>query len=218
MKQELIITRLSHRLGVRQETIWARLGELRTERRRQEERARRAEQERRQAPVLVNQPTQVGLSALPGPISGPGPVSKPAAGKSGPPPAAERQLLQMLLAEPELVLLACSQIAASEVTHSGLRRLLEELYALQEAGQTADLDGLRIRLLDRPDLVTVAHDLQFVGRHTQDRAVHLQRLLGEFARKRDEHSRDELRRQLQQTAGDDDEAQKELLRRLTSGK
>ena len=28
MKQELIVTRLAHRLGLRQETVWARLGEL----------------------------------------------------------------------------------------------------------------------------------------------------------------------------------------------
>jgi DNA primase len=179
-----MVTRLAHRLGLRQETVWARLGELRKGRR---------------------QPETVSVPAEP---------SERSEGKSGPAVRAERQLLELLLAEPVLVATAAGQITPEQVAHTGLRLILTELYALHETGQVPDLDALRVRLmlLDRPDLVEAAQRLQFVGRHTQDRPDYLRRVLNWFETQRHEAEKKVLKDQL--AAGADDEQAKELLRQV----
>ena len=58
----------------------------------------------------------------------------------------ERQLLEVLLADPELVAQAAPVIRAEEIAHPGLRALLEGLYALRAAGEPPTLDLLRPRL------------------------------------------------------------------------
>ena len=52
----------------------------------------------------------------------------------------------MLLADPLLVAVAKVEISIGEVSHPGLRRLLEGLYTLYDEGSTPDLDSLRLRL------------------------------------------------------------------------
>ena len=51
----------------------------------------------------------------------------------------------MLLAEPALVAEAAAEVAAEEIEHPGLRRLLEGLYAPARRRAAADLDQLRGR-------------------------------------------------------------------------
>ena len=196
VKQELIMTRLSSRLGLKLETVWARLGELKVEHRRHE-----AEQARRAAPPMV-QASAARVTASP-----------QAAKKGGPAEACERQLVELLLADPGLVPQASFAVTPEEVTHSGLRRVLAEMYAIQAAGGVPDLDSLRERLADRPDLYDAAQKLHYVGtqmgREQEERADWLKRVLKRFADLKAEHARKQVRDEL--AAGGD---ATELLRRL----
>ncbi|MBA4067873.1 MAG: DNA primase [Isosphaera sp.] len=185
VKQELIVTRLAHRLGLRQETVWARLGELKAERRRKEQ--------------------QAAAKAAPAP------AAAPREAKAGPAVAAERQLLEIVLADPGLVPRAADAVSPDALTHTGLRRLLAEVYAAHAAGLVPDLDVLRERLADRPDLFESAQKLQFVGQHMQDRDEWLGRILGRFVELGAEAERKLVREQLASATGDE---AVELLRRL----
>jgi DNA primase len=123
----------------------------------------------------------------------------------------ERELLEVLLAEPALVPVAAEQLPASLISHPGLRRMLESLYALHAEGEPADLDGLRVRLMD-PRAVRVAFDLQFVGRTNPDRAGWLKRILAFFQEQARLTETQRLKTQLTEAA--DDAQAVELLRRL----
>ena len=87
-----------------------------------------------------------------------------------------------LLADPGLVPKAAAAIAPEELTHTGLRRMLAELYShpRRRRGRPTST-ALRERLLDRPDLFESAQKLQFVGQQMQEREQWLGRLLKRFA-------------------------------------
>ena len=206
VRQELIVTRLAQRLGVRQETVWARFGELKAARRVQQQQAAPAR------PAAVQ--TSVPRAPAGGPAGGGEVAAAPKAGRAE---KAERQLLEMLLADPDLVPAARTQVAAEAVTHTGLRRLLSELYALADAGHPADLDGLRVRLLDRPDLVDAAGRLQDVGRGMTDRPAWLARVLAFFVEQRGEADRRSAKDRLTGGAMGDDETAAVLLRFMGRG-
>ena len=189
VRQELIISRLAHRLGLRQETVWARLGELRNN------------QPRRPITPTTTHPAPVG-----------GSVSTPASGRPRP---IERQLLELLLAEPVFVADAAKTISPSRITHSGLKRLLEELYDLYDRGERPDMDALRVRLLDRPDLAKVALDFREVGEKITERAEWFQQILRRFDAEQSEAETRLLKEQLSSGSVDHDQA-RELLRRLQS--
>lgn len=159
VRQELIVTRIAHRLGLRQETVWARLSELKAGRR-QAERRPAADAVPVSAPVVVaaaaQTPDQRKQTAL------------------------ERQLVQLLLAEPVLTGAAKAGVPLEAVGHPGIRRILTEVYALHESGVTPDLDALRVRLIDRPDMVKWAVDQQEVGRSMKDRPDWLTRIVDGF--------------------------------------
>jgi DNA primase len=197
VKHELIMTRLASRLGLKLETVWARLGELKVEHRRHE-----AEQARRAAPPMV-QASAARTTAAPA-------VKKAA----GPAEACEKQLVELLLADPGLVPQAAFAVTPDEVSHTGLRRILGEMFAIQAAGAVPDLDALRERLADRPDLYDAAQKLHFVGtsmgREPDERADWLKRVLTRFADLKAEAERRRVREAL--AAGADDAA--ELLRLL----
>jgi DNA primase len=190
VKQELIITRLAQRLGVRQETVWSRLAELKRQRQRKDQ------QHPAPGPTLVK-PAEV--------------TPRP---PRGPAEAAEKQLLQLLLADSKLVPVAAERIGPDTLSHTGLRRMLSDLYALHSTGQPADLDGLRVRLMDRPDLAEAAVRLQAVGLtiKEEDRKDWLGRVLDWFDRQREEAEKKALKERLAAPA--DDERAVELLRRL----
>jgi DNA primase len=136
--------------------------------------------------------------------------AEPAA-KAGPATSAERNLLQILLADPGLVPTAAAAMSPDEITHSGLRRLLAELYRSQAAGAVPDLDWLREQLLDRPDLFESAQGLQFVGHQMQERERWLGRLLQRFAHMKIETEERSVKEQL---SGAGPEQTVELLRKL----
>lgn len=80
-------------------------------------------------------------------------------------PPIERQLLELLLAAPELVPTAAAAIPVDRLTHPGLRRILSEMYQLPSEGESLDLTALRVRLRDRPDLAVAAGMLLEVGEY-----------------------------------------------------
>src|SRR5262249_30911519 len=150
VKQELVVTRIASRLGVKHETIFHRLRELRD--------ARRAgEQARAKAAAAAAEPP-----------------------RSARPATEEREVLEVLLADPGLVKVARVEVTAEDVRHPGLRRLLEGLYSLYDAGDVPDLDALRPRLSDNPALARSARDLQEVGDTHGDRPAWLRRIIQTF--------------------------------------
>jgi DNA primase len=214
VKQELIVTRLAHRLGLRQETVWSRLGELRAQRRRREQATAYTPRGASPPRPPAGSPSAPAGTAdtAPASASPSASVAPATAGrKAAVAVAAERQLLEILLADPGLVPRAAAALAPDELTHTGLRRLLRELYAVQASGRLPDLDALRERLADRPDLFDSALKLQFVGQHMQDREQWLGRLLKRFAELKLEAEHRRLRERLASASGDE---ATELLRRL----
>jgi DNA primase len=194
VKQDLILTRLAHRLGVRLEVVRTRLKELQTERRRQA--VREAE---RAKPVPMASAARV--TTPPGPKP---PTSQRA--------ALEKQLLQLCLAEPNFVPQAMTAVPADTIEHTGIRRILTELYALASAGDPADMDGLRVRLIDRPDLATAALDNQHIGRGVADRPAYFAKVLAGFAKMLAEAAARAVKEQL--SATDDAAAAIDRLRAL----
>ena len=123
----------------------------------------------------------------------------------------ERQLLQVLLAEPALVPVAQAEIPSREMEHPWARLLLETLYRLHAEGATPTIDLLRTRI-DNPTLIAKALEMQEMGRANLDRAGWLQQLLAEFRKRRALPEKQELQNQLQ--AANDHAAAVELLRQL----
>jgi DNA primase len=190
VKAQLMVNRIAHRLTLKEETVWARLEELRRQ--------------------------KSGRAARTSPLSpggrGAGARGEEAAERKAPARPEERQLLELLLADPGLVPTAAASVGPEEVEHPGLRRLLEGLYALHAAGEPPTLDRLRPRL-DHAALAEHALILQDVGRHTPDRGVYLEKLLRFFRERRTRPVKEELQNQL--SAARDHAAALELLRRLT---
>jgi DNA primase len=181
VKTQLMVSRIARRLVLKEETVWARLEELRGQRRDHDSGATRR-------PAAAE----------------PAPRAAPAAPE-------ERELLEVLLAEPALVPQALAEVSLDQVGHPGLRRLLDGLYALHQAGLPPTLDQLRARL-DSAPLAEHALKLQDVGRRHADRADWLRQILLRFRERRDRPEKEELKTQLH-AAGDYSTAL-QLLRQL----
>jgi DNA primase len=181
VKRELMIGRIAQRLALKEATVWARLRELQATVRRGDKEAR---------------PDDTGNG------------EEARRARAAP---HERDLLQVLLAEPALVPVAAVEVTPEQIAHPGLRRLLEGLYTLEAAGEVPDLDRLRERI-DNPSLVDAALRLQEMGRMNPDRPEWLQKVLAIFRQRRLESVTEELQNQLH-AASDHTEAV-ELLRQL----
>ena len=188
IKQQLIVTRITQRLALKEESVWARLKELRLQAR---------SRERKNA----------------------GPVSSAPAAVPNPPAPEEKELLQVLLAEPALVRVSAAEIHPGQIQHPATRELIQGLYDLQaeDAGLAhvpaeRAFEMLRARLEDSR-LATLALEMRAIGLQQPDRQTWLQRIAEEFQRKhRTEPARQEIKNQLRGVA--DDSAALELLRRL----
>jgi DNA primase len=170
LKLQLMVTRIAQRLGVREETVWARLDELRD--------ARRDRREPRRPDSESEEPQKRQAPAAP----------------------AERQLLEVLLAEPELVAQAVAAVTPEQIQHPGLRRLYEGLCRLHDDGVTPSLDNLR-PLLDTTEKAAWALKAQEVGRMMPDRAAALRQILDFFKKCQIASHKQELQDQLH-AAGD----------------
>jgi DNA primase len=186
VKRELILNRVAHRLGLRLETAWARLGELRDARKKQ---VRPAE--------LNGGATTAGAEA-----------DEP---KSGPAPELEREFMQHLLADPALVPLAARAVQPDELTHPGLRALLIGLYQLRASGEPPDLDGLRA-IVPNPALISWAMDQAEIGRHNANRKATFERALQGFRKKREAQGLGLLKNEL--SAATDHGTAIDILRKL----
>jgi DNA primase len=140
VKAQLMVGRIARRLTLKEETVWARLEELRSRKR---DRGRG------------------GPASKPDSEEEAGPRTAKAAPE-------ERQLLELLLADSTLIAEAAKAIRSEEIAHPGLRGLLEGLYALLSAGEPPTLDLLRPRL-DNVRLAGKALEMQEVGRAIPDR-------------------------------------------------
>jgi DNA primase len=172
IKRQLVVTKVTQRLLLKEEDVWARLKELRA----------RVQARERKYP------------AAPGTTDGaPGERRAPAAPE-------ERQLLEVLLADPALVGVAAAEIRLEQVQHPGLRQLLQGLYDLLAAGDPPSLDLLRPRI-DNPHLATSALEMQELGRQNPDRPAALRDILAVFRRKYQlEPQKQELKNQLHATS------------------
>jgi DNA primase len=208
VKRELIVSRLSHRFGIKQETVWAWFGELRKEHEQKERERLQKEREQqaqnpRPASGFVELKTDVVLPT----------TERHRGQKASPEAAAEKQLVELLLADPALVPVAAAQLAPDEITHTGLRRILSELYAVHASGAVPDLEALRVRLEDRPDLFEAAASrLHPVGQQMQDREQWLARLLKRFADMKAQAAAKTVKEQL--ASATDEQQAIELLRKL----
>ena len=97
------------------------------------------------------------------------------------------------------------------MTHTGIRRIIRDLYTLHTAGLVPDLDALRERLSDRTDLFEAAQEQYFIGQHMQEPGEWLARLLKWFTRRR---TQAETRAVKEQLAAASEEQAVELLRKL----
>ena len=183
VKRELIVSRISRRLALKEETVWARLEELRTQRRNAEER------DARPAPPETEE-GEGSRQARPAPE--------------------ERQLLEILLAEPALVPEAATAVTPEDVGHPGLRQMLQGLFALHAQGQPPTLDQLRVGI-DNPRLAEWVMKLHDIGRLNADRPGYLRKVLEAFRQRRVRAEKQELCNQLHAA---DHGAALELLRQL----
>jgi len=185
LKRELILTRVAHRLGLRLETVWARFGELREKKK--------------------NEPARPAAAATTNSQEADAPRAAPA-------PPLERQLLELVLADPMLVPVAMRSIQPDDLVHPGLKRLLDALYQMMALGEPPELDGLRARIADRA-LIEWAMDACERGRQITERAHYLNRVLDGFREQRDGQGKDELKSKLSAAAGDH-AAALEILRKI----
>lgn len=161
VKLALMVNRIAQRLLIKEDLVWARLKELRA--------VRRNADSRETQRTFPDQAAGGNDAAEEAP-------AEPRAGKA---PPHERELLELLLAEPALVPLAAQEIAADAMEHPGLRKVIEALYRLHAEGQPADLDHLRDRL-DNERLWNSMRDLQDRGLDYPDRPGVFQKVLARF--------------------------------------
>jgi DNA primase len=192
IKQQLIVTRIAQRLALKEESVWARLRELRSQARARERRS-----------VAVSK----GAPAAP----------------PSPPAPEEKELLQVLLADPALVPVSAAEIRPEQIQHPDARALIQGLYDLQAEGEDlvrlpaeTVFDLLRARLED-PGRATLALEMREIGLQQPERETWLARVVEEFHRKhRDEPQRQEIKNQLH--AVNDHAAALDHLRRLQAAK
>ncbi len=188
VKLELMVNRIAQRLLIKEETVWTRLKELR---------AKRKNADAREQPRSINTEPET-------PPAPPEPQAAPALPH-------ERELVEVLLAEPSLVANAVSELPLNEVEHPGLNKVLEALYRLHAQGQPADLDHLH-GSLDNERLWEKLQDLRESGLDYPDRPKVFQKVLERFRERRRSRQKQTLLNQLQDAP---DEATKlALLRQL----
>jgi len=198
VKSQLMINRIARRLALKEETVWARLDELRQQRGNDASRMRR-----RFTPEEGAVPESGSETGGNGSFQAGGPRQAPAAPE-------ERDLLQIVLADPNLVPEALASVSPQEVLHPGLQRLYKGLADLHAAGEPPTLDRLRPQL-DNARLAEKALEMQEVGRANSNRPTWLRDILAQFQARRDHPAKQEIHNQLQAA---NDSVALELLRRL----
>jgi DNA primase len=112
---------------------------------------------------------------------------------------------------------ASAAISPEAIAHTGLRRMLVELYSMHAAGLMPDMDILRERLHDRPDLYDAAERCREIGKDTSEPEQNLERILGWFARQKTEAEQKALTAKLKGDSLAPEEAV-DLLRKLQANR
>jgi len=123
----------------------------------------------------------------------------------------ERELLQILLAEPGLVSQAYVEVRPEEIDHPGLQQLLAGLYRLHEAEETPNVDGLR-EFVENQALIDWAIDNQEIRLAAADRRNWLSDVINRFRADRREVRRKQLMDRLRAAATEDE--RQRLLREI----
>lgn len=190
VKVELMVNRIAQRLLIKEETVWARLKDLR---------AARKNVDAREAPRSASEPTAVE------------PVPEM---RTGPAPVHERELVELLLAEPRLVGRAVDEVPLDDLEHPGPRTVIEALYRLHASGQTADLDHLREPLANER-LWSQLHLYQERGENYPDRPMMFQKVVERFRERKEQRRKQAIKNQMQDA---DPATVLELLRELKNTK
>ncbi len=194
VKMELMINRIAHRLGLKEETLWSKLKELRGKRR---SNGAPLPARRSAADAAPASAFQVGVQVEQA-------ASAPAARQ-------EIELLEVLLADGALVAKAIGQVSPEDIEHPGLCELLKGLYRLHAEGLQPDLDHLRARL-DNERLLDKAQQLQERGLIHADKLAWLGELLARFEERRATRRTDEIKNEV--LAAEDHAQALEVLKRL----
>ena len=161
-KVALMVQKVADRLAIVEEKLWRQLRELHRDRL-----ARSRQQTARTEAYEAQQPSETAETAEPEPE------------RSAPAASHERELIEVLLAEPNLVCRAMKDVPADTIEHGSLRRILVALYGLQAGGRTPDLDRLREQL-DNERLLQKVFELQDRGLNHRDRNVAYEQIVGRF--------------------------------------
>ena len=197
VKLDLMANRIAHRLQIKEETVWARLRELRA--------TRKNADERDQSHTASPRPVGEG----PGVREEPTPVETP----SAKPLPHELELVELLLAEPTFV--SQCQVPPAEMENPGLRKVIEILYGLVAEGLPADLDHLHGRL-DNERWWDRIQELQQRGLEYPDRPLVFQKVLERFRERKELRRRQAIKNEMQDAA--DPATALELLRKVAKRK
>jgi DNA primase len=160
VKTGMMVNRTATRLGVKEETLWKQLREL--------HRDRQARRDRHQTVRMADSAPESAAEPE---------ESEPA--RTGPAAPHERELIEILLADANLVCRAMKDVPADAIEHPEARRMLVALYGLQAGGKTPDLDHLREQL-DNERLLRHAYVLQDRGLTHRDPAAAYEKIVGRF--------------------------------------
>lgn len=174
VKLELMVNRIAQRLLIKEETVWARLKDLRA---RSIPRPTGGEEARENTAEIDH-------------------IPKPE-DNAGPAPIHERELVEVLLAEPALISDARNEVPLEELEHPRSKKVIEALYRLHASGQPADLDHLR-EPLDNEDLWSKLHLLQERGESYPDRPRMLRKIAARFRERRLQRRKQALTRKMQE--------------------
>jgi DNA primase len=161
------VTRICQRLGLKEDTVWSRLRELRAVRRP----AEREPAKNKNAEDAAAEDSKVKAAVI------------------------ELDLMRVLLADPTLVSVAQVEIDPRMIEHPRLRLLLEVLYRLAAEGEVPDLDHARLRI-DNPALFAKALELQEMGRMHSDRQGWLRQIVACFRQRQERPVKAQIQHQL----------------------
>jgi DNA primase len=185
VRRELMLNRMAQRFGLRLQTLQQRLAELRRQRPR--------DGDSRPAVRIDDVAVTHNLGTT----------------KADP---LERQLIQLLLAEPTWVSKVKAELTSDDITHPEVRRVITEMFTLVESNLVPDIDAVRMRLIDSPRIADYLLRLQEVGLMNPDRGAWLNQILKAFRDRRAQKTSMELKGTLKATQ--DPVAALELLRKL----
>ena len=115
----------------------------------------------------------------------------------------ERELLGVLLVEPERLGDLRDQVSLDEIRHPGMRLVFDLMVELAEEGAIASFDQVRLRLAERPRLMA---SISALFEESQEKGNHGQRyqdVVNEFARRREAAKQQGIRAQLRSVQPDD---------------